>query len=81
MVGDGAIDMIGAKAVGMRTVQKLNGRYGAAPCPDADFAIHDLGELLALPLFGGDLGASPAPESLTPHEDGNEDRFTDRVAW
>ena len=35
----------------MRTVLKLNGHYGAPPCAHADFAIHDLAELLTLPLF------------------------------
>jgi len=74
MVGDSAeADMRGAKAVGMRTVLKLNGRYGLPACVDADYAIHDLGELLALPLFG--WRALPAVESLAPHEDGNEDRY------
>jgi HAD superfamily hydrolase (TIGR01509 family) len=75
-VGDDcARDMRGAKALGMTTVWKLNGRYGLPPCPDADFAIHDLGELLALPI----IHRSPRPlvstESLTPHEDANEDRY------
>ena len=74
MVGDSAeADMRGAKALGMRTVLKLNGRYGEADCRDADYVIHDLGELLALPLFGRPVAASV--ESLTPHEDGNEDRY------
>lgn len=74
MVGDGAdADMRGAKAAGMRTVWKLNGRCRLPACPDADYAIHDLGELLALPLFGRPVAASV--ESLTPHEDGNEDRY------
>ena len=45
MVGDSATaDMRGAKAVGMRTVWKLNGRYDLPPCADADYAIHDLAE-------------------------------------
>ncbi len=76
MVGDTAEgDMAGAKAVGMRTVWKLNGRYDLPPCPDADYAIHDLAELLALPLF--DRGPRPlvSTESLTPHEDGNAERY------
>lgn len=72
MVGDSVeADMRGAKAIGMRTVLKLNGRYGLPTCPDADYAIHDLGELLALPVFGA--GHAVAAESL--HEDGNEDRY------
>ncbi len=76
MVGDLAdADVAGGKAVGMQTVWKLNGRYDPPPCPDADFAIHDLAELLALPLF--DRGARPAvsAESLTPHEDRNAERY------
>ncbi|MEK7693120.1 MAG: HAD family hydrolase, partial [Chloroflexota bacterium] len=41
MVGDlRDADMRGAKAVGMRTVWKLNGRYDLPPCPEADYAIH-----------------------------------------
>lgn len=75
MIGDSCeADMRGAKALGMRTVLKLNGRYGIETCAAVDYAIHDLGELLTLPLFGG---APPvlAGESLTPHEDGNEDRY------
>jgi putative hydrolase of the HAD superfamily len=76
MVGDtAAADMVGAKAVGMRTVWKLNGRYDQPPCPEADYAIHDLAELLALPLF--ERGPRPLvpTESLTPHEDGNAERY------
>lgn len=74
MVGDGCeVDMRGGKQAGMWTVWKLNGRYGMAPCPHADFAIHELAELLTLPLFGG--GRRPAAESPTPHEDDNEDRW------
>jgi FMN phosphatase YigB (HAD superfamily) len=75
MVGDDARDLEGAKAVGMHTVWKLNGRHDVAPRDDADYAIHDLGELLALPI----IPQSPRPvattESLTPHEDGNADRY------
>ena len=75
MVGDTAAnDMKGAKVVGMRTVWKLNGRYDLPPCSDADETIHDLAELLSLPMISGQ--PRPAPiESLTPHEDGNEDRY------
>jgi putative hydrolase of the HAD superfamily len=76
MIGDSCpADMRGARAVGMRTVLKLNGRYGIETCEAVDYAIHDLGELLALPIFGG--GAQPVAmsESLTPHEDANEDRY------
>jgi HAD superfamily hydrolase (TIGR01509 family) len=76
MVGDDcASDMVGAKALGMGTVWKLNGRYDASPCAAADFAIHDLGELVALPPL--ERGPQPlaTTESLTPHEDANADRY------
>ena len=76
MVGDLAeADMRGAKAVGMRTVWKLNGRYDPPPCPDADYQIHDLAELLALPLLDRGGRSSAPAESLTPHDDGNADRY------
>jgi hypothetical protein len=58
----------------MRTVWKLNGRYEAPQCAEADYAIHALGELLALPLFD-EKAPVRAAESLTPHEDGNADRY------
>ncbi len=75
MVGDSAeADMCGAKAVGLSTVWKLNGRYGLPSCPDADQTIHELGELLALPLFSAGHAVATA-ESLTRHEDGNENRY------
>ncbi|MEX2247566.1 MAG: HAD family hydrolase [Dehalococcoidia bacterium] len=73
MVGDDAeADMRGGKAAGMRTVWKLNGRYELPPCRYADYTIHDLGELLSLPLFSS---GRPAAESLTPHDDANADRY------
>jgi HAD superfamily hydrolase (TIGR01509 family) len=76
MVGDGCeVDIAGAKAVGMTTVWKLNGRYNVRPCADADYSIHDLGELLALPLFDGAARPAAVGESPTPHEDDNEDRY------
>jgi HAD superfamily hydrolase (TIGR01509 family) len=76
MVGDGAaIDMRGGRAVGMTTVWKLNGRYDLPPCPEADYEIHDLAELLALPVLGLDAGRAVTAESLTPHEDGNAERY------
>ena len=76
MAGDHAAgDMRGGRAMGMRTVWKLNGRYDLPPCPDADFEIHDLAELLALPLFERGPQAIVATESLTPHEDGNAERY------
>jgi HAD superfamily hydrolase (TIGR01549 family) len=76
MVGDSCRhDLGGAKAVGMRTIWKLNGRYDASLCKHADYAIHELGELLRLPII--DRGPRPVlrTESLTPHEDDNEDRY------
>ncbi len=76
MVGDSAeADMSGAKAVGMRTVWKLNGRYDLPPCSDADYAIHDLAELLSLPIMPGGARQGVAAESLMPHDDNNEDRY------
>jgi HAD superfamily hydrolase (TIGR01509 family) len=76
MVGDGAaIDMRGGRATGMTTVWKLNGRYDLPPCPDADYQIHDLAELLALPALGLDARHPAMAESLTPHEDGNAERY------
>ena len=42
---------VGAKALGMATVWKLNGRQKVAPAPAADFMIHDLWELLTLGLL------------------------------
>ena len=75
MVGDGErADIGGAKALGMRTVWKLNGRYGLDPSPDADATIHDLGELLGLRLFEG-IEHVRGGESTMPHEDANEDRY------
>ena len=70
-----AADMGGAKAVGMRTVWKLNGRYDQPPCADADFTIHDLAELLALPVIPGRARQVMATESRPPHHDNNEDRY------
>jgi hypothetical protein len=58
----------------MTTAWKLNGRYGLDPCSDADFAVHELSELLALPVLGIAPDAAAA-ESPTPHEDGNADRY------
>jgi len=52
MVGDDAdADMHGAKAIGMTTVWKLNGRRYLPPCREADYAIDTPAELLDLPLF------------------------------
>ncbi len=52
MVGDDAdADIRGAKATGMTTVWKLNGRRDLPPCAYADYTIATLSELLELPLF------------------------------
>jgi HAD superfamily hydrolase (TIGR01509 family) len=75
MVGDSCErDCAPAKAMGMTTVLKLNGRYDVRPCPDADSQIHDLAELLALPTFGAARHPLPA-ESRTPHDGANADRY------
>jgi HAD superfamily hydrolase (TIGR01549 family) len=68
-------DCAGAKALGMRTVLKLNGRYDAPPCNAADYSIHDLAELLALPVLDRRRRPLVTTESLTPHEDANADRY------
>jgi putative hydrolase of the HAD superfamily len=68
-------DMRGAKALGMTTVWKLNGRHDVPPAPEADFTIHDLWELFALGILPQAAVASLRQESLTPHEDGNADRY------
>ena len=63
-----------AKALGMATVWKLNGRHEVPPAPEADFMIHDLWELSTLGL----LPESSAPglsESPMPHEDDNAGRY------
>jgi HAD superfamily hydrolase (TIGR01509 family) len=75
MVGDSCErDCAGAKALGMRAVLKLNGLYDGPPCAHADYTIHDLAELLTLPVFG-DLRHPVAAESPTPHEDANAERY------
>ncbi len=72
-VGDSLeADVRGAKALGMTTVWKLNGRHGLPPAPEADYMIHDLWELFTLDLLPD---ASPAPASLMLHEDDNADRY------
>jgi HAD superfamily hydrolase (TIGR01509 family) len=76
MVGDLAdADVAGGKAIGMTTVWKLNGRYDVRPCPDADYVIHDLAELLSLPIFSREARTIAPAESLTPHEDANAERY------
>ncbi|MDP9236530.1 MAG: HAD family hydrolase [Chloroflexota bacterium] len=76
MVGDDAAgDMRGGRQAGMATVWKLNGRYDPPPCPEADYQIHDLAELLSLPLLDRPPAAAPYTESLTPHEDANAERY------
>jgi putative hydrolase of the HAD superfamily len=73
MVGDGLdADIRGAKVVGLRTAWKLNGRHDVEGEDDADFVVHDLNELLALPALGG---AGVTAGSATPHDDGNADRY------
>ena len=75
MIGDSCErDCTGAKALGMRTALKLNGLYDGPPCADADDTIHDLAELLTLPVFG-DRRHPAAAESPTPHEDANAERY------
>jgi putative hydrolase of the HAD superfamily len=72
-VGDSLeADIRVAKALGMTTVWKLNGRHEVPPAPEADYAIHDLWELFTLGLL---RGASAERESLMPHEDGNAGRY------
>jgi putative hydrolase of the HAD superfamily len=74
-VGDAFdVDIVGAKALGMTTVWKLNGRQEVPPAPEADFMIHDLWELFTLGLLPAS-GATSSRESPMPHEDGNADRY------
>jgi HAD superfamily hydrolase (TIGR01509 family) len=76
MVGDSLeADIAPAKAIGMRTVWKLNGRHDVPESPAADFTVHDLNEILALPLLAGRVEAAVPAESAWPHEDGNADRY------
>jgi hypothetical protein len=58
----------------MRTVLKLNGLYDGPACGAADYVIHDLTELLTLPVFG-ERRHPIAAESPTPHEDANAERY------
>jgi FMN phosphatase YigB (HAD superfamily) len=68
-------DVRGAKALGMATIWKLNGRHEVPPAPEADYAIHDLWELFTLRLLQDTAAAVLPHESLTPHEDANADRY------
>ncbi len=68
------VDIVGAKALGMTTVWKLNGRQEVPPDPEADFMIHDLWELFTLGLLP-ESGAGAASESPMPHKDGNAGRY------
>jgi HAD superfamily hydrolase (TIGR01509 family) len=75
-VGDSLdADVRGAKAVGMTTVWKLNGRHEVPPEPEADYAIHDLWELFTLGLLPAETSAALPQQSLMPHEDSNADRY------
>ena len=67
-------DCAGAKAARHDDRAQAQRPSRRTPCPDADYTIHDLGELLDLPLFGRSDRASAA-ESLTPHDDENADRY------
>jgi FMN phosphatase YigB (HAD superfamily) len=68
-------DVRGAKALGMTTVWKLNGRHEVVPDPDADYMIHDLWEIFTLGLLPEGPEPVATTESLTPHEDANADRY------
>ena len=68
-------DVRGAKALGMTTVWKLNGRHEVPPAPEADYTIHDLWELFTLGLLPLQPSAALPQQSLTPHEDGNAGRY------
>lgn len=69
------VDIRGAKALGMTTVWKLNGRHEVDPEPEADYMIHDLWELFTLDVLPASSSAALPQESLTPHEDDNADRY------
>ena len=63
-----------AKALGMATVWKLNGRHEVPPAPEADFMIHNLLELFTLGLLP-EASAAALSESPMPHEDDNAGRY------
>jgi HAD superfamily hydrolase (TIGR01509 family) len=69
-------DVRGAKALGMTTVWKLNGRHEIPQAPEADHIIHDLWELFTLGILPEATATAMLPqESLMPHEDANADRY------
>ena len=70
-------DVRGAKALGMTTVWKLNGRHDVAPAEEADYTVHDLWEIFDLDFLPAGAATATAAdrESLTPHEDDNADRY------
>ncbi len=74
-VGDALdVDIVGAKALGMTTVWKLNGRQEVPPADEADYMIHDLWELFTLGLLpNGDL--AEVKQSPMPHKDDNAGRY------
>lgn len=76
MVGDTLhADIEPAKTLGMRTIWKLNGRYDLPASPAADYTIHDLNEILSLPLLGEFARRPAGNESPMPYDDDNEDRY------
>lgn len=68
------VDIVGAKALGMATVWKLNGRQEVPPAPESDYMIHDLWELFTLDLLP-ESSAAALSESPMPHEDDNAGRY------
>ena len=75
-VGDDlGADIRGAKALGMTTVWKLNGRHEVPPAPEADYTIHDLWELFTLDLLPETPTAALPQQSLMPHEGDNAGRY------
>lgn len=68
-------DVRGAKALGMTTVWKLNGRHDPPAAPEADHVVHDLWELFGLGLLPERTSSALRQESLMPHEDDNADRY------
>lgn len=68
-------DIRGAKALGITTAWKLNGRHELPPAPEADHTIHDLWELFGLGLLPAETSAALPQQSLMPHEDDNKDRY------